>query len=261
MSRLRNWCFTLNNYTDKNEESIRNIDCKYLIYGKEIGEKGTKHLQGYIEFKNGKSLIACKKLIENAHWECRRGTGEQASNYCKKDNNFIELGEIGKQGNRTDISEVTENIIGGESICKIAENNPELFIKYSKGIKELKNLQYKPRNEKPFVCYLWGSTGVGKTRFAFTHHETIYIKDGTIWWDGYTQQEAIVIDDFDGRWPIRDLLRLLDRYPYMGQIKGGYININSPYIYITCDQNIEAHYDKYLREQLMRRIEYIDHLI
>jgi len=56
-----------------------------------------------------------------------------------------------------------------------------------------------------------------------------------MWWDGYEQQEAIIIDDFDGKWPYRDLLRLLDRYPYQGQFKGGYFKVNSPYIYITCE--------------------------
>lgn len=66
-------------------------------------------------------------------------------------------------------------------------------------------------------------------------HKTYYIKDGTQWWDEYEQQEAIIIDDFDGKWPFRDLLRLLDRYPYQGQFKGGYVPINSPFIYITCE--------------------------
>ena len=61
------------------------------------------------------------------------------------------------------------------------------------------------------------------------------MKDGTPWWDGYTNQDVILIDDFDGKWPFRDLLRLLDRYPYQGQIKGGYVKINSPHIYITCE--------------------------
>lgn len=48
------WCFTLNNYTIENCSSIVlkvQRSCKFAIVGKEIGEGGTPHLQGYVEFK------------------------------------------------------------------------------------------------------------------------------------------------------------------------------------------------------------------
>ena len=52
-------------------------------------------------------------------------------------------------------------------------------------------------------------------------------------WDGYKQQEAIIIDDFDNTIPYRTLLRMLDRY---GQVNDGYeklkSNQQSIYIYI-----------------------------
>jgi len=44
MERSRNFVFTLNNYTTEEVELVKEWDCKYLIFGKEIGESGTPHL-------------------------------------------------------------------------------------------------------------------------------------------------------------------------------------------------------------------------
>lgn len=58
--------FTLNNYTEKDWETLRdNRDVfKRLVVGKEIGEKkGTPHLQGYCEFKKKERRIAFFKAL------------------------------------------------------------------------------------------------------------------------------------------------------------------------------------------------------
>jgi len=65
--------------------------------------------------------------------------------------------------------------------------------------------------------------------------ENIYSKDNTPWWDGYRQQQVIMIDDFEDDIPYRTLLKMIDRYQYQGQIKGGYVHINSPQMVITCE--------------------------
>ena len=41
MSKSRNFCFTLNNYTEEEENILITADCKYLVMGKEVGESGT----------------------------------------------------------------------------------------------------------------------------------------------------------------------------------------------------------------------------
>lgn len=235
MSKSRSWCFTINNYTDAEYKAILDIEYRYVCVGKEVGESGTPHLQGYIELPGPVRLSAVKALVgDRAHLEQRRGTPEEASKYCKKDGDFFEDGILPKQGRRTDLESVATAIL---SKSFKPEDFPIQYIKYQRGIDALSVSLYTDRSEPPTVHWRYGKAGVGKTRFVFDTHgyDNVYVKDGTIWWNGYTQQSVILIDDFSGKWDFRDFLRLLDRYPYQGQYKGGYVKINSPFIYITCE--------------------------
>jgi len=236
MSRSRNHCFTLNNWTEADKTAILAWECKYVIVGEEVGEeKATPHLQGYVEWAFAKTLSTLKNLHASIHWEARKGSAEQAADYCKKDGRFLEVGTISCQGKRKDLDLVADMVIAKAPIDQIAAEHPSTFIKYHKGITALQTSLLKHRTEPPYVEWRWGLAGVGKTRFPVEKHPVHYIKDGSLWWDGYSQQEAIIIDDFDGKWPFRDLLRLLDRYQYQGQYKGGYVPIASPFIYITAE--------------------------
>ena len=39
MNRSRGWCFTLNNYSVEEEETIRNAPCAYMLFGKSVVTK------------------------------------------------------------------------------------------------------------------------------------------------------------------------------------------------------------------------------
>lgn len=90
LSRARRWCFTINNYSSEENDTLTHVFCeksKYIM-GYEIGKSGTKHIQGYVEFKNGKSYNSMKKLMPRAHIEITKGSREQNIQYCSKSNNF-----------------------------------------------------------------------------------------------------------------------------------------------------------------------------
>jgi hypothetical protein len=92
----------------------------------------------------------------------------------------------------------------------------------------------------PTIYWFHGQAGSGKTRearqYCIDNDLSFYFKDNTQWWDGYRQQDAVIIDDFDHTsWNYRELLRVLDRYEHQVQIKGGYIPLNSRVIIITCE--------------------------
>lgn len=89
-SPSKKWCFTLNNWSKKEyEELLLFFSSKSsFILGKETGDEGTPHLQGYVEFKTKCRLTGLKKLNTRAHWEKAKGTREQNYVYCSKDGDF-----------------------------------------------------------------------------------------------------------------------------------------------------------------------------
>lgn len=85
---LRKCCFTSNNYTNLEYVKIIEIcETRNYLYciGEEVGEQGTKHLQGYLEFKSPKTFATLKKLLPKAHIEKAKGSRKQNLTYCKKD--------------------------------------------------------------------------------------------------------------------------------------------------------------------------------
>lgn len=96
-SQGKKWCFTLNNYTDDDQERLRTLaeSCTYLVFGREVGENGTPHLQGFVVFATNKRFRAAKSAInERAHIELARGTCAEAATYCKKDDDYEEFGAL-----------------------------------------------------------------------------------------------------------------------------------------------------------------------
>lgn len=85
------WCFTLNNWTQSEFEEIKIIvpkECKLCIIGSEMGEKGTPHLQGYLEFITKKRPMSVFKN-KRIHWEVCRGDRKSNLDYCEKEENVI----------------------------------------------------------------------------------------------------------------------------------------------------------------------------
>lgn len=108
MSRAKKWCFTLNNPTSDESSLLGNFwvnhHATYLVYGKETGESGTPHYQGFVIFHERKRLPALRAILPRAHWEVARGTPQQAADYCKKEGDFEEHGTLptSTQGKRND---------------------------------------------------------------------------------------------------------------------------------------------------------------
>jgi hypothetical protein len=103
MPQTRHWCFTLNNWTAADDDKLKALGptISYLVYGYETSESGTPHLQGYAVFPNVKRFSEAQDLLPvGCHLEAKRGSPEQAADYCKKDGVFTEFGSrpLGRRG-------------------------------------------------------------------------------------------------------------------------------------------------------------------
>lgn len=262
----KRWCFTLNNPTPEEERDIREIPVNlidYMIVGREVGERGTPHLQGFINFAKKKTMPGVKAMVGvRAHVEKAKGTDEQNRDYCSKDGDvLIEVGAPRVRGARTDLQTAVSTLIETRSLKVVAERQPEVFVKYYRGLGQLiktRDLEVK-RDWKTQVHVAWGPPGCGKSRWArqFADESATYWKSRGKWWDGYTGQEVVVLDDFYGWVPYDELLRLCDRYPLIVETKGGSTQFLARTLLITSNKGPQEWYSQEcvpIADALYRRI-------
>lgn len=267
MTQTRNFCFTINNHTDDDIALFKDWNqISYAVYGREVGESGTPHIQGYIELKSPKKFTTLKKFFPRAHLEARKGTAQEASDYCMKDGDFETIGKISHQGNRTDISGSTDLIQQGASMKEVAIYNPTVFVKYHKGLYAFHSILLEPRDEPPVVYVLYGRTGTGKSRQAreITQNPYVWCPQQGQWFDGYEGQDHTIFEEFRGQFPLGMMLSILDRYDCRVQYKGGSIQFRSNKIVITSPVHPREWYQDMANDkvdQLMRRITEIKMLV
>lgn len=236
-----NVIFTCNNYTQDEYNYFLSLDIfKYLVIGKEIGINGTPHLQGYGTLKNRMRDNKLRSILKRCHIERRKGTHVQASEYCKKDGDFVEIGSPPKQGERTDLSEAINLIKSGTSVTEVARSCSEVFVKYSRGLRELELAVQEPYDHhQTRGIWIWGPPGSGKSYSSRKFDPTAYLKAQNKWWDGYSGQKTVILDDLDTN-VLGHLLKIWsDRYACTGETKGGTVNLRHTCFIVTSNFSIE----------------------
>ena len=82
-TKSRGYCFTINNYTEEDIKNMTCVDAEY-VFQEETGNNGTKHLQGFVYFKNAVSFNSVKKIHGSAHWEAAKKPKLACIRYCSK---------------------------------------------------------------------------------------------------------------------------------------------------------------------------------
>jgi len=256
----KSWTFTLN---DGEPISFDETSMEYLVYQKEQGEETKhEHYQGYVRFKTNKRLTGVKKIHQTAHWEIAKGSPEQNKNYCTKDETRIdgpwEFGIFPQQGKRNDLTEI---------IDMVKQKRPRedyaftpAYVKYYRGIEAIRLIATTPyeHNDVRGEWY-YGESGTGKSRKAFEENPLAYRKAQNKWFDGYDNQEVIIIDDLDTDALGHYLKIWADRYPCTGETKGGTIQLVHKKIIITSNFSISELFsnNQKMIDPLLRRFKCI----
>jgi len=264
-AQAKHWCFTINNYTSEEKDELAALvpeHATYLIYGEEVGENGTPHLQGFVSFAVRLVASRVKQFIgRRAHIEIARGTPCQAINYCKKDGAFSEFGTAPKgRGSRSDVQQVQQAIKEGATKDQIRDRFFGTYIRYERSILNYIGELQEVRSWITEVIVYWGKTGTGKTRQVYTFHrpEEIYAHPGEQWFDGYDRHPIVLFDDFNGsEFKLAYLLKLLDRYPMRVPVKGNYVQWVPKKVFITSNKSPDDWYPNAYEEHrraLLRRL-------
>lgn len=258
MSRSRAYVFTINNYTEDEQLYVQGVECQYLVYGREVGESGTPHLQGFIYFGNQRAFNAVSKLLPRAHLEVCKDVG-RAIQYCRKDGDVFEKGRepIGKVGKKCTMEER-------------AKRNKRLL---EEPLKDLVSEGYISAHEIPVIkkarvilaqekevyehdsvrgLWFWGPPGTGKTHTARSYGD-VYLKAQNKWFDGYAGQQTIVLDDFDQQGScLGHYLKIWsDKWSCTGEIKGGTVNLCHTRFIVTSNYHPD---DLFEDEQMLAAI-------
>lgn len=259
----KHWCFTINNWTEEDEKDLGALEplTTYLVVGKESGEEGTPHLQGYLVFEKVHDFSWIKKRLSRAHIEKARGTPEQASNYCKKEGDFYESGALPLQkgdAEKKRWEDAKHAAIRGD----LDSIPPDIYVRHYSTLKRIAfDHQPMPADAGATTgVWIYGPPGVGKSRGARERYPGAYLKLCNKWWDGYTGEKYVIIDDFDTCHTVlsHHLKLWADRYAFSAEQKGSTIRIRPEVICITSNYKIEDLWtDQSVVEALKRRFKCI----
>lgn len=272
-SQGRHWVFTLNNYTDDERAALAKFateSCDYLTYGKEVGEEGTPHLQGYFCLKTKKKFLTVKNLLfPRIHLEVKRGSVRSAVDYCHKDGDFLTIGvEPVEQGNSGGIANKERWIQAHDSAKKgnFDEIEAQILITHYGNIKKIAHdhkampedldwIDGDPPNE-----WIYGGTGVGKSYRARSENPKAFLKQTNKWWDRYNGEDTVIIEDFGMTHSyLGDHMKIwADKYAFPVEIKQSGDRIRPKKIVVTSNYNItDIWSDPNITLPLLRRFKII----
>jgi len=239
-SQSRKWQITINNPIEKgfDHTKIKGVlselkSLQYCVMADEAGQ--THHTHIYIVCSSALRFSTLKNKFPEAHLEIAKGSSEQNREYIQKSGKwendkkhgtaipgtFEEFGEmpIERQGARNDLADLYDMIKNGMSNYEIIEENPDYLLRIS-DIERVRQMvraeEFKNKIRDLENIYIFGSTGLGKTRhvlekYGFTN---VYrVTDYSHPFDGYKGEDVLLFDEFHSQLPITQMLMYLEGYP------------------------------------------------
>lgn len=238
-TRSRAWMVTIFEQPEGMEKPRTEDDVDDILSGlrwcgqlEEGHETHRRHFQLYVEAKNAIRFSTWKRLCPDAHVEPREGSKEQAIAYVTKEDtrvagpffHGIEAGDRDRSGERTDLREISERILGGESVDDLLLD-PDISTRLTRCLSWARSLErarftkleerYRKEPRDISVFYIWGAPGIGKTYSVLMSgldvFEPTYAPSGG--WDDYAGQDTILFDEFNGQVELWQMNRWLNGYP------------------------------------------------
>lgn len=178
----------------------------YYIHGEEIAPSGLHHLQCYVVGINQITRPTLRKWFgDQGSFFVAQGNPIQNFSYCSKDGKYKTFGDLPAAKNQNG-GEATKNkwaeiakLARERSLPIIEKHYPREFVTSYKTLKQISyDYGAQPQNLDD-VCgeWLYGESGAGKSHTARTENPNAFIKPMNKWWDGYADQEVVIIEDMD----------------------------------------------------------------
>lgn len=242
-TKVKSYCWTLQNPDATKEahlDAVLKKHAQYYIFGRETAPTtGNPHLQGYVYFKSQKTLSAVIKLKFADHYEQCKGSPQSNILYCSKDKDTVSWGvppKTSEEAGQMEKDRWATALVAAQK-RKFDEIPADIYIKYHSSIKRIaaESQQELPPLDNVCGYWLYGMAGTGKSTAARTVAPGAYLKPCSKWWDGYEDQEDVIIEDFDKThsWMAHLLKIWADKFSFPAEVKGGTIVIRPKRIIVT----------------------------
>lgn len=253
-AKQRHWIATWNNPQGTLEKVFDLLQPRGLVGQEEKGANGTPHFQFYCYFTHGKSLLKLKEFNKNIHWEpCADWAA--SIKYCQKEESRIngpwtygtlpktkeEQGAMGREREQERWKEIRR--LGADQALDAGLVAIEQYDRVIKNINlyELRLTQLRPIPRRRKSFWLWGATGLGKTRDITSNFTRfgIYKKDTNKWWEDYKGQPVVYLDEFNNT-ELGNYLKLwADPFDFntVSEIKGGSVKLQYEWFFVTSQKS------------------------
>jgi len=241
-------------------------DCSWIRGQLEQGsETGYLHWQIFVAFKS-KATLRKVKFLYGDHIHAEASRSKAAQEYVFKEETRVQgtQFDLGKKPMDRASSKDWDLIVASARQGDFSSIPGDVLVHCYGNLKKIRVDSLKPVAQEKQVFVFWGRTGSGKSKRAWEEASfDAFPKDPcTKFWDGYVGQSNVVIDEFRGSIGISHLLRWLDRYPTIVEVKGSSVCLQATTIWITSNLSPDEWYpdlDQDTRNALKRRFTQIVH--
>lgn len=233
---------------------------KDFVVAQEKHQDGSKHLHAFLRYES-------RVLWSSTRWDLAgyHGNYQVAKSwsnvvaYCTKENNYVANIDVVNAKSKK----------AARNIQLLEEDTQDLIRTGSLGLLQLPSL-IKAKAAYSLLgqalqtqdvrgIWVYGISGVGKSHYVRTRFTDLFVKAQNKWWDGYTGQSIVLLDDFDhlGVCLSHYLKIWADKWASTGEIKGATVPLRHTAFYVTSQYSIDElwpgpeHAD--VREALHRR--------
>lgn len=221
-------------------------ECIEYVVAEELHADGGRHFHAFIKVKKPMKLREAPSLFHVLEHTCDCQPCRSSLSvirYCVKDGDFITNipKKVAKDRKRLTVG---ADVIRKYSTAEAFENS---FIPFAQG----RAYQYMRTMIMSQVIYnhfrtrgywFYGESGTGKSRAA-RYSKLIegkrYFKPQNKWWDGYENEDVVILDDLDSPTLGHYLKIWGDRYSFKAEMKGGTINPIYKVFIVTSNFTIE----------------------
>lgn len=284
----RYWLITYNNPPEDWKSALKSLESKWAIGQLEQGENGTKHIQALLYFPDRVSnkFWTGKKVFAKA---IPKSDAKQTATYCTKEDTRIEgpwhfgacpfIPSPEGTNRKATSGAALEHAIDLVKQGRLKEVESSILVRYVKSLEAIATLFDKATSTTEVRgIYIQGPPGTGKSTYARQffinwlrfyaevdgsqlESELLYIKSQNKWWDGYSGQPIVVLEDFDEMGVcLGHLIKIFaDMHAAYGEKKGSQVPLKYIVLIFTSNFRLRALFKhSQMYAALARRFQFLD---